>query len=159
MGVGDLMAQILVDGMWYEELSKSSLYEGEYEDLIIRHTNQIFPDYITVPFETTVSDDEGSKKPDLALIERNYREWWVVEVEMGRHPFNQHVLPQVKILSGAVYGEKEAEYLCKQDKSLSPDLVLDMMKGAQPQVLVIVDRPRPDWAVELRRLNAIVFRL
>jgi hypothetical protein len=41
-----------------------------------------------------LTSEYGSKKPDLALIDRDYRAWWVVEVELAHHSLHHHVLPE-----------------------------------------------------------------
>src|SRR3712207_8600447 len=48
----------------------------------------------------------------------------------------------------------EAAYLCAQSSALNGRAVLDMMKGTQPRVLVIVNVQCPHWIEALDRLDA-----
>lgn len=150
------MSKILIAGEWFDELSSSALYEDEYEKLVIQHGDNLFPDYFVVPFKPLVQAEDRSAKPDLALVHKEYKEWWVVEVEMGRHSFNGHVFPQVVTLSRGQYDSSKADALCKAESRLEPGRVNAMVKGAQPRVLVLVDSPQLEWARELKPYAAIV---
>jgi len=150
------MARVLFNGEWFEEVSTTSLYETEYEQLVMNNSNLLYPDYIAVPFRQTVSDEYNTAKADFALIHSLYRDWWVVEVEMGHHSFTQHVLPQVTILANARYGVEQAQALCAQNPKLDALRISDMLKGQQPRVLVIVNTPQPKWIEPLARKDAIL---
>jgi hypothetical protein len=150
------MARILFNGEWFEEVSTTALYETEFEQLVMNHSNILYPDYIAVPFRQTVSDEFGSARADFALIHSQYRDWWVVEVEMGHHSFTGHVLPQVTILANAQYGVEQAQALCTQNPQLEVSRISDMLKGQQPRVLVVVNIPRPDWKEPLARQDALL---
>ena len=150
------MAKIFVNGEWYEEVASASMYEAEYEKVLRRHATDIFPAYHLVPFQCLVESEYGAVRPDLALIRRDYADWWVVEVEMAHHSLDGHVLPQVRRMAAATYAEPEARFLCKQMPGLDEQRVNDMMKGLQPRVLVIVNSPHPEWVRTLRRYDAML---
>jgi len=150
------MSKILIDDEWYDEISYSSLYEAEFERVILQKKHLLFPDYTLVPFKLLVSDDERSARADMAMVHNSYSHWWVVEVEMGRHSLSSHVLPQVTTLSRANYLNEAAEYLHSKDTDLDIDKLAQMVKGDQPNVMVMVDSPQPSWTPELRPHGAIV---
>ncbi len=150
------MARVLFNGEWFEEVSTTSLYETEFEQLVMNNSYLLYPDYVAVPFKQTVSDGYSSAKADFALIHSQYRDWWVVEVEMGHHPFTQHVLPQVTILANARYGVEQAQALCAQNSRLDVSRISDMLKGQQPRVLVVVNIPRNEWKEPLARHDALL---
>lgn len=148
------MARVLLREGFFEELAPGSMLETDFENLVISKGSLLFPDFFIVPFKVTVSSEDDSAKADLALVERHYREWWVVEVELGNHSFERHVQPQVRTLSRATYGEDEGRALCDGCAHLAMQQVLDMVKGKQPRVLVVVDADRRDWAKPLRAYDA-----
>lgn len=150
------MARILVNNEWYAELSSQSMYESQFEDIVRSQAISLFPEYITVPFKFVVESEDGTAKADLALIDKSYLGWWVVEVEMSRHSLKHHVLPQVKILSEATYGEDVARYFFTKQSRLDFKKLADMMKGIQPRVLVVVDLPKPDWISKLEKYDALL---
>jgi hypothetical protein len=147
------MATIFRKDVRFDEVAGAAL-EQEYEDLVAGNANQLFPEFAFVPFKISVSDGSRLRKADYALVDREYRTWWVVEIELAHHPFNGHVLPQIEVLSRAMYGEREAEYLKQQEPALDLARLKVMMLGAQPQVLVIVNEPCPHWEPELRIFDA-----
>lgn len=152
------MARILHNDEWFEEIASQGHYESEFEKVLQQEAARLFGSYFFVPFKTTVySDiDADARQPDFALIHESYRNWWVVEVELGHHPFEGHVLPQVRTLSRASYGHAEAEFLCQRNQMLDRAKVIEMFKGGLPRVLVIVNAPVEGWAEQLRGYGAKV---
>jgi len=150
------MARILSQGEWFEQIASTAIYESEFESIVTAYGDALYPEYYVVPFKTTVYADDAAAKADLALIEKNYREWWVAEVEMGHHSLESHVLPQVRTLSRAVYGEEEVRRLASKCPALDIARLVDMTKGTQPKVIVIVNTPRPTWGPILKRYDALL---
>jgi hypothetical protein len=150
------VAKLIVRGEVYDSVSAASLFESDYENLLLAHANVLYPSSHLVTFKTIVSSEYGSAMADLALIDRGYRKWWVVEVELSSHSLVNHVEPQVAALSTAGYGDKEAEYLSSRHAFLRSDPLREMMRGAPPTVLVLVDEPSPSWVLALRRWDAKV---
>jgi hypothetical protein len=150
------MAKVLFSGTWFDEVSPSAMYEADFERIVIREAPLLFPTFNVVPFKTTVYSEEGAARADLALIDKDYREWWVVEIERGDHSLEGHVLPQVRILSRAVYAGEEAEFLSGNAPALEVTRLSDMMKGRQPRVFVLVNAMSWDWVQPLKQYDAIV---
>ncbi|HET7569928.1 MAG TPA: hypothetical protein VFK96_05005 [Gammaproteobacteria bacterium] len=148
------MARLLINNEWYDEVCPGALYESEYERILVQHADSIYPEYHVCPFKKTVYSDDSSAKPDLALINRDYRDWWIIEVETATHSLNGHVLPQVRTLSRARYGSEEAGYLCDKNTYLDRTKVEEMLKGAPPRILVVVNRLQPKWEPLLRQHDA-----
>lgn len=150
------MARILIRDEWFEELASTSLYESEFEHILLQEAAKIFPEYHPIPFKTIVLSDDGDAKADFALIHKEYRSWWVVEVEMAHHSLEDHVIPQVRRLSRANYADAEAEYLAIQAPALDGERIKEMIKGQPPRVLVVVNAPAPGWREQLRPFDAVV---
>ena len=152
------MARILHNGEWYEEIASWGHYESEFERVLEQEAAHLFGNYHMVPFKKTVfsEDDAEARKPDFALIHKSYHSWWIVEVEMGHHSLEGHVLPQVQTFARAKYGLPEAHYLCQRDTALDSNRVIDMFKGGPPRVLVIVNASVDGWAERLRPFKANV---
>jgi hypothetical protein len=148
------MAGLLVESDWYEPLDEGALCEREFERVVLQKTPSLFPGYVPVLFKKTVYSEDGAARPDYALVEVQYRDWWVVEVEMGNHSLEDHVLPQVAVLARAQYGEEEAEYLAGRSSELDLPKLVDLMKGDLPRVLVVVNEVRPDWRPPLKAYSA-----
>ena len=152
------MARILYNDEWFEEMASRGHYEREFENILKYEAARLFGNYHMIPFKTPVASDVDIdiREPDFALVHKTYRSWWVVEVELAHHSFDGHVLPQVRTLTRAKYGATEADYLCRHEPSLRRDKTIEMFKGEQPRVLVIVNSPVDRWAELLRPLGARV---
>jgi hypothetical protein len=151
------MARILINGEWYEQVAPTALYESEFETIILNQAAVLYPEYVATEFKTLISNGEGdSAKPDFALVDRQYREWWIVEVEMGHHSLDHHVLPQIRTFASGLYSRSEAEYLAARNPALDTKRLFTLMKGSPPRVLVIVNTPKPDWIVALGRYDTLL---
>ncbi|MCH7663641.1 MAG: hypothetical protein IH859_07205, partial [Chloroflexi bacterium] len=153
------MSKVLVGANWFDELASTSFYENDYEGLIIQNRQSIFPDFHVLNFKKTVYSDEGAAQADLAIIDKKYRDWWVVEVELSHHSLQKHVLPQVRVLSAAYYRESEAMYLWRQMIALDLCRLRDLVRVRQPGVIVVVDSVKADWLQELKRFDILILML
>ena len=88
------MARLLIDDEWYEAIDGRSWYEQDFESVVGAHATALFPGCHVVPFKIAVESGYGRKIPDLALVDTDYREWSVVEIEMAHHSLHGHVIPQ-----------------------------------------------------------------
>jgi hypothetical protein len=150
------MARILLNEEWYDQVTSSALYESDFERIIREQSATLYPDYYLTSFKTVVQSDYGNAMPDLALVDKECRSWWVVEIEKGDHDFFGHVFPQVQVLARASYGSTEADVLSIGMPSIDKERLRVMMKGSPPSVLVVVNVPRPDWVAPLKSLGALL---
>ncbi len=81
------MARILSQREWFDQIAPTAIYEAEFESIVSSYADVMYPEFYVVPFKATVSAEDAAAKADLALIDKNYREWWVAEVENGPSPF------------------------------------------------------------------------
>ncbi len=145
------MARLLVGQTWYESIRSQSWTERDYEALVLAEAASLFPAWRCVPFDATIEGDDGvRKKPDLALIDHLYRQWWVVEIELAHHDLYSHVIPQVDAFRTGSYGAAHAAALQAKAPDLDGDRLAAMVGGEPPNVLVIVDSPNTSWHAPLR---------
>ena len=83
------MTRLLFDGEWYEAVDGRSWYESDFEAVIEAHATSLFPDSHILPFKIAVESEHDRKIPDLALVDHEYRQWSVIEVEMAHHSLKQ----------------------------------------------------------------------
>ena len=148
--------RLLFDQEWYDAVSSEGQFETTFEDLISSRAGSLFPNYHVVPFKIRVESEDGRKIPDLALIDRDYRYWLVVEVEMAHHSLNGHVIPQVEVFTRGKYGQEHCDYMVGKYDNLNHAALTDMIKGAQPRVLVVVNQAVPSWIEPIHRLDGLV---
>lgn len=147
------MARILLNGDWYYELSPSSLYEVEYERVVLSQAKWIFPEFFVIPFKPQIQSEIDLVKPDLAIIDKNYRLWWVVEIELATHSLLDHIIPQLQKLKLGHYSDSLSTDFCRESPLLDKARIISMLKGKSPGVLLVLNKPMDNWKFELLRLN------
>lgn len=158
------MARLLVtaDESWYDELLLiASYYETEFQRTLKQHVNNVFPDYITVNFHLPIcaEREEAKKKPDLAMIGKDYKDWWIVEVELSEHRL-EHVLGQIRVFSEGEYNPfRVSKYIIEQnskenDEKLDEDKLIELIRENQPKVLVVIDEAKPEFEEPLAKYKA-----
>lgn len=150
-----MVTKLVANGQVFTGLGTSEMFEIEFERLIAQAAPQLFPGWHFVPFQAPVTSSRGdTRKPDFALIDQRYRAWWVVEIEMAQHPFENHVMPQVEVLWDGLFGEEHVRYLLEQAPHLDQQALQSMMRGEHPRVYVLVNMPCPEWETPLVRFGA-----
>lgn len=153
------MDRLLFNGQSYDRLSPTALSEPEFEKLIEQDAASVFPDYFVTQFKAPVSDGRTTKRPDLVLIEKHLRTWWVVEVELSTHSLTSHVLPQVEVFVSGIYTKHHSASIAANlgsVRSFEQGRLNRMITGQQPGVLVAIDRSVPHWEPQLHQYGASV---
>src|SRR5450759_1419828 len=148
------MPRLIARGHYFNRLAQDALSEAEFERLVFQEADDIFPGHFMVEFRKTVLSESGPNQADFALVHRDYKDWWVVEVELAGHPLDGHVVPQVLGLAHATYGPAEASYLADKDSRLDRERLQQMMRGAQPKTVVIVNAERDGWRSVLTAMGS-----
>lgn len=144
------MRSVIVRGVQYLELSITSLSESEFESILTRHADVIAPDCHVVPFKCDVTDGREKRRADLAAIAKDYSRWSVIEVEMWGHNLHKHVLPQIQVFRDGRYDEAHIAYFMRKMPALDRDSLSDMLKGDQPEVVVMANLNDAEWQNEIR---------
>ena len=101
---------------------------------------KILPGFSILDFSPFIIGEEGARRrPDLALVDRNYRMWAVVEVELEQHSLEHHVLPQVRTFATGCYDESHATMLYSKDSTLNLERLCNLTTYHPPVVLVVVN--------------------
>jgi len=147
------MARLRYRDSWFDEVDATAFYENEFESIILQNASLLAPGAHLVPFKEVVSDSYASNCPDLALIDEEYRYWWVIEVELTSHSLSSHVLPQVRTFVEGRYGEDHVRALLRHAPFLDERRLRDMMRGESPEIVVIANRFVDAWHRELRKVG------
>lgn len=150
------MARVLKHPHWYEQVLPSTLSETELEQKVLLYAPYVYSEYYVIPFKLTVDSPYGRVKPDLAFIAKDYRDWFVVEIEMGYHSLKEHIEPQVQRLVYANYNQGVVEYLCKKEPKLDFGEALYLIQSSPVRILLILNEPKPEWLRQLKNYDVIV---
>ena len=138
--------RILGHGRSYLELSSKTLYESDFVESIVRFSNDIFPGFECGKFAPLIESPYGGSRPDLILVDRGYRTWCVVEVELEHHSLSGHVEPQIQCLANGVYDTAQvADAAVVALPHLDPQALRQLVLTAAPQMVVIVPEVRQRW--------------
>ncbi len=141
--------------VWYQEVAPRSFYnEEDLERAIIQNLEIIFPQFIAFPFKKSLQSLKTleNNRPDLAMVKTDYSEWYIIEVELGKHN-KEHVLGQIETFYDSDYFEEHADYMFQQCPRLDLVQLKDMINRKVPEFMVIVNEPKPDWVEDLRELR------
>lgn len=159
------MSKIIDDNeVWFQEVSPRSYYnEGDLERTIIQNLETIFPEFKALPFKLKLLDPGRNTKsaPDLAMVKTDYSEWYLIEVELGKHTI-KHVVDQVTTFFNCSYDDTHATYIHqKSNKKLNLVKLKKMIASKPPELMVIVNEYNADWASKLSpfRCKSCVFQI
>ena len=142
--------------------------ESDVEKWILQHATALFPNHHVFPFKRDIVSltGEETKRPDLALIRRDFSAWAIVEVELGVHTLD-HVLEQTRVFVNGDYNAPEiAAYAQKQlktccNKTATIERLTKLVGTHAPSILVVADTPEIDWHEELKNqgVDLCVFQI
>lgn len=144
------MPKLRYNEEWFYQLSLTALPEAHFEDLLIQNSEMIRSDAWMTRFKRTIYSEGAAAKADLAIIDHEYKEWFVIEVEMRRHSLYEHVLPQVRTLRDGYYGPEEAQYLVRNLPVLDMERISELIRGVSPKIVVVADRADSGWGDVLK---------
>lgn len=123
--------------------------EGEFEHKVARVLTQLYPHYRCILFSGSFLHDAEIFRPDMALVARDFSNWFVIEVELTSHSFERHVLPQVKAFR---YGTPLPDCVTQLAAGLSVTQAQaqTLIEHVPRAVAVIVNRRETSWEIALR---------
>lgn len=108
------MAIIQINNATYFSRGSSSTREYEYEDAILKESKRLFPNLRIAKFKYDLTNGFETRKPDLIYINDSFTSWGIIEVELSHHSMEDHILPQIKILSMATFPSSKIPNLANQ---------------------------------------------
>jgi hypothetical protein len=88
--------------------------------------------------------DNEVHRPDLALVAKDRSHWFIIEVELVSHSFEDHVLPQIRAFQ---YGEPESDCVGILSRELGIDSgqARTMLEYIPRSVAVVANRRLDQW--------------
>lgn len=140
---------------WYQEVAPRDFYlEIDLERVIMHNLSLIFPEYIPAMFKDDLIHKVTGKtnKADLCMIKSDYSEWYVIEVELGKHT-KREVVNQIDTFRNCNYTAANANYIYQKNKSLNLSRLTPLVTSQPPELMVIVNEVKKDWKTDLTKLN------
>ena len=155
------MTKILEDikKIWYKEIVPSSfMNEGDLEHTVLAYLSVYLKDHQVVKCKMYVKNvkTRRTNQPDLAIIKKDYKEWYLVEVELSSHRF-KHIEEQIATFTNCDYNDSHASYLYKHNKGIfDEDKLMQMVAKYPPNVMVIVNDNNCKWIDSLEKYKCKV---
>ena len=149
------MDRIFREGAEYQAVGIITYSEEHFVQHVLSLAPKAYPGWHLVRFDPLVDCNGVLRRPDLALIADDLSCWYVVEAELSVHPFEGHILPQVRDLSRGNYLAVEcAEQLISALPHVPPEQITSLIKHTSPKILVISFGSAPGWRATLKGVPA-----
>ncbi len=132
----------------YEKVDPTISSESDFEILVLRMLSRLYPSCHVVPFKPFVIYNGEKWCPDLALFDKGWAFWIVIEVEIATHSFEKHVLPQVRAFRDGEYSERSAEIISERF-GISLDRAKTIIKYVPRYIAVVSNHEDPVWERKL----------
>jgi hypothetical protein len=142
------------NGDKYALVESNSWSERFFSKVIQNFSNAIFPYHHCFVFEVDMYHLGSKVRPDLILIEKDYRDWWLVEVELERHSWFSHIQSQIVKILNAEISDDHFRKLAPYANVIDMARVRKLMKNEPHKTLVIVDSEPKSWMDELQTTEA-----
>lgn len=120
--------------------------EEHYENWIYNFRSRLFPDHNCYRYKPLMTNDLSTGvRPDLLLIDKDYSEWVLVEVEKFSHSWSSHVSPQLEKLRSVKIGTNEVKKLFEEASELIYERLKTLMLSQTPRILVVCN-DKPAWS-------------
>lgn len=147
--------RLFMDGEWFDALPPTSVYENEFEGMILGNSGALFPGFYCFRFDPLMVTPHGAVKPDLALIDTEYRSWYIVEVEMASHSVTRHVRPQMERIDAARPDQGHSDWLADRHAELDRVRLRRLMLDVPHGTVLLVNAATPHWDDALRSLPGV----
>jgi hypothetical protein len=124
---------ITVDSMLFQPIRVS---EEVLEGLIRTAASALFPGYDYFDFRPAIRCGPSTRHPDGALLARDDKTWWVVEVETHVHSVAEHIEPQLRELATGFYGPDVFGFLRRHREFEAALYDVDVY---EPSFLLVID--------------------
>ncbi len=142
--------------VWYQEVASRDYYlETDLERTIMIYLELIFQGYKVFPFKQSLTNKVTGKSSaaDLGMIKSDYSEWYVIEVELGKHS-QKEVIEQIETFRNFTPTSDHANYINKKRPGeFNLTKLTALITNRSPELMVIVNENKEDWKTDLKRLS------
>jgi hypothetical protein len=111
-----------------------------------------YPNCHIFPFRPSISFEDAAWSPDIAIVEKTHRYWFVGEVETGSHHLEKHVIPQTLAFVEGRYGSDAIAILSRELK-VSDKVAATIVSYIPRYVAVVSNQPNDAWTRKLQSIN------
>jgi hypothetical protein len=149
------MRMLLLDEQGFPRLEladPTAANEPDFEIVAIKVLSRLYPSCYVFPFKPIVQHDGVGWRPDVALVDKEFAYWFVIEIETVNHSLQKHVLPQVRAFRDGDYGREAAERL-SENLSMTVPQAETFLSHIPRYVVVVSNHDQKEWKERLRAEN------
>lgn len=136
-----LIRKVLVDGEAFDPIPPYAIADPEFERILTDNAEALYPKYLLAQARFTLETAHGVVRPQMAMVHREYLDWWLVLLECGPSPSASTVLQEATKLRSASYDEALVKTLCERNAALDADSLRKLFANETPKLFVLVGRP------------------
>lgn len=122
--------------------------EASFEAICLQVLPDLFPSSWVVPFTARIAWRGEGWRPDVAMIDKAFGYWYILEIETVSHSLEKHVLPQVRAFRDGTVSQEGASAIAEAI-GLDVDVARTLIEYAPRYVGVVVNWPSPVWHQKL----------
>lgn len=126
--------------------------EAEFEAEVFKALSWMYPKHFCFPFTGSFRHGTRSYKPDLALVARDGSHWFVIEVELVSHSFENHVLPQIRAFQEGV-PQPDCWAQISTRLGLGEEQARVLIERIPRTIAVVANKRAPDWSKALQTIS------
>ena len=142
--------------VWYQEVASRDYYnENDLERTIMLNLELIFPEFKVFPFKQDLLNNTTGKinAADLGMVKSDYSEWYVIEVELGKHTKNE-VISQIETFRNFTPTRAHSDYInLKRPGVFNLQKLNTLVTNKSPELMLIVNEYKDEWKKDLKRLS------
>lgn len=136
----------------FDKADPTAGLEAEFEGVALRILARLYPSCHVFAFRPLVVHNGVGWRPDLAVIDKNWAYWFIVEVEITTHSLEKHVLPQVRAFRDGDYGADTCSAVAEA-AGISAERAATLVKYVPRYIAVVSNQEEADWASALSAEN------
>ena len=141
---------------WFQEVAPRDFYsENDLERTLMHNLELLFPDFKVFAFKQSLYNPltKSNNTPDLGMVKSDYSEWYVIEVELGKHTLKE-VIEQIGTFRNCSYTKTNSDYIYTENVGRFDQIKLEaLILSKQPELMVIVNEDKIDWKGPLKKLK------
>lgn len=137
----------------YSLVDPTMFTELEFEQHVRAALECVYRDYHCIPFRGVFQFDGDTNVADLALIHKQFKHWFVIEVELVSHSLYGHVIPQVRSFQYGTPADSCAEQIGDGVPQCDIKQARTLLKFVPKSVAVVANRADKNWIEVLRGHN------
>lgn len=130
----------------FDKVDPTGGLEAKFEDVALRILARLYSSCYVCEFKALLTHDGAGWRPDLAIIDRSWGYWFVVEVEIATHSLYKHVLPQVTAFRDGDYGTETCSAAIARATGVSVDRATTLLRYIPRYVAVVSNQEDAVWA-------------